>query len=717
MEGTKKLSEKLLEVLNEEDMTKVSKYLVSKPIHDVVDTFISMVSNDDKLDKDDIYTLSLLLKIANKVYNYTGESTGISDSDYDMLVSFVNENLDKDLDITESIPNKDNNVVSHRYISLRGTLDKIYKITDEDVLKNKSQKSLDDWIKTCNNKLRAKGSNRSINDCDVIVMPKFDGVSCEFEYNKYGILIRALTRGDVKTNEAQDVTHIFKDIAAKGPFNASKYEYGLKTEIMMSEEHLSEYNEKYGTDYKSTRSIISSIMNSDEADERVDLIKIVPLRVSYMVDGEESRQYLAPEVYSYPYTKCKLSDLDEIHEFAFTHKYVNVDGKTRLRCDGAVIYINDEEIQDLLGREDNKQKYEVAFKFTEEVGYSKVEDIKFTTGLHGTCTPVCYFKPLKLKGNTVEKASLGSYARFKELQLSKGDTIKVLYDIIPYVMYDEKDEKCKRNKDHNPIKAPMVCPDCGMPLFESETLSTLTCVNDNCPCRIKGKILNYCQRLDIGRISYETIDTLYKLGYLRSIPDLYTLKNLRSELENINGFGKKSVDLMINSIESKKNISEATFIGALGITGIGPKKISTLLNEMSLEDVIYYAMNDMYLVYTVAEGFGDKMAKKLCDGIKENINTINMLLNELTLEKVEIKDAKYHVLFTKLSQKDIDEYKDFINSTGGVIDESIKKSTTSLVVCPNKYTTSTKISKAREWGIPVVTLADMKKYINDNFVD
>ena len=282
-----------------------------------------------------IKLLRIILKLCNSVYNSTGSDTGLSDSEYDELIEFYKGISGDESIITESLINTESEA-HHKFKTLRGTLDKIYKITDEDVLKNKSQKSLDDWVmQTEKRYFENTGKHIDLMECDVIVMPKFDGVSCVFECDENGKMIRALTRGDTSQNKAQDISHIFKGMF-KGSLENQNTPYGEKTEVMMLDDKLREYNELYHKDYKNTRSIVSSILNSKEKDERVDYLHIVPLRISFMNDGEESQQILAPEVMSYPHINCKLKDLDAIHDFAFKHKTVY----PGLRCDGAVIQLS-----------------------------------------------------------------------------------------------------------------------------------------------------------------------------------------------------------------------------------------------------------------------------------------------------------------------------------------------------------------------------------------
>ena len=689
---------KLIKVMNSEDMRKIYEIYLSDSEKDYRDVYITSYYNE---------LLALILKITNSIYNYTGDSTGLTDSEYDELRSYY-EAHNKSLDITEKLVEK-NNVTSHKYLTLRGTLDKIYKITDEDVLKNKSQKSLEDWVQQCQRRIKLSSSaDYDLWNEEIMVMPKFDGVSCVFECDKDGHLIRALTRGDTVRNEAQDITHIFKDIF-KPPFTA-EHEYGLKTEIMMLDSDFDKVNDMRTKKFKNTRSIVASILNSDEPDDRAQYLKIIPLRYSYYIDGKESQQYLPPMVYDYPYIKCKLKDVDKIHEFAFSHKTVN----TGLRCDGSVIRFTNPDLQKVLGREDNKQKFEVAFKFTEETAYSKVKDIKFTIGLFGRVNPIVIFKPVTMKGNKVQKASLGSYRRYKDLHLAKGDKIKILYDIIPYVDFDDSDPNCKRSKNE-PIEVIEVCPECGHALEEGDSGNILYCANPHCPSITRGKILNYCKKMDIANISYATIEDFYNEGLLTSIADLYTLDDKRHLIYKIPGYGENKLNAIIDEINNHRYVPASVFFGSLGIEGISTKKFKSVFDVVSFEDLLLTIReNDKeycegYL--SSIPGIKEKTAGKIYDGLKNNLNTIDKLLNYLSIIDDKNEPNKFSVVFTKVRDDDMEK---FIKENGGEVVDSLTKNT-SFVIVPVRGVSSNKTKKAESYNIPIVPIDEAKKYIKDNY--
>lgn len=694
---------------SKEVMDRAVKLLNSKDFQDFkIKLFkkLDMVVDDMSMNM-----IKYILKICNSIYNHTNYSTGLTDSEYDLLVSHYNMVTGKDI-ITESELSKDN-TSNHSYKSLRGTIDKIYKITDEDVIKNKSQSSIEDWINRIQNRYNdITGKNINLLEEEVYVMPKFDGVSCIFECDGNGNVVKALTRGDTERNIAQDITSMFRDVFVSHNYDKP---HGVKTEIMMTDENLEKYNKDHNTNFKNTRSIVSGILNKKNPDiEDIEYLTIVPLRYSYFENGEESLQFIPKESLQYPHMNCKLKEFDKIHEFAFSHKTV----LPGLRCDGCVIILTNPELQKNLGRENDKNKYEVAFKYTEEIAYSKVKDIQFSAGLFGRLVPVVEFKEVTLKGNTISKASLGSYKRFKELELCKGDVIKIAYDIVPYVDYDETDPSCSRSGKF-PIEAPTSCPECGgiieIEEDSNDELSILRCTNPKCPCRLRGKILNYCIKMDIGNISYNTINDLYEAGYLLTIADLYSLKDNRKEIMKLDGYSELRIDNILNEIDNHMEADLPTLLGSIGIEGVSVKKFTSILEYITLEEVLKYSEEENINVFVVIPGIKEKTAQKLIDGINSNRKLIEFLLNIISIKKTKSSKGEFTVCFTKVREDDEPGLKEFIEEAGGVIDNNSFTKKTDILVIPYEGVVSSKINKAVKYDIPIVTIDKLKDYIKNNF--
>ena len=701
-----------------EKMEELIKLMNSKEVRLDINLFLSKCHNDEKLTTDETNELHDLIRAALFIYTETGESTGMTDSEYDILYEKLQQ---EGLDMEISMPVVGNGEKeNHKYISLRGTLDKIYAVTADEELQNPSRISLDDWINSSERKIKSK-TDKDINlkEQDIYAFPKFDGVSIEFEFSSKGELQRALTRGNTKTNEAKNVTHIFKGWF-KGPYDNYPTEYGLKTECMMTDEDLAIYNKTYNTTYKQTRSIVSSIINSKEVDERVNFLRIIPLRISSLdKDGNEMLQTLAPGVFDYPFITCKLGDGEKIKEFGAKHTYVKVKNSDKdthnLRCDGVVLYIIDEEIQKILGRENNKQKFEVAYKFNEEIAYTKIKGIEFTTGLFGSINPVAQLEPIKMKGNTISSVDLGSIRRFNTLHLAVGDTVRISYEIIPY-LYMDSDPKCVRS-GNEPIPLPTVCSDCGSPLEQGVTDATLYCRNPECPCNIKGRILNYFRKLNIDGISYETINDFYNYGYLKSIKDIYKLRKHEKELKEIPGYGEKSINEILKSIYSHTTVTESEMLGAIGIESIGQLRFKSILNVITYDELIELCLEEdetkALAVLCTFPGIKTITATKVIKGIKSNIKLIQYLEDKLDLIKDEKPQSSlFNVYFTKVSNEELEK---FTQDKGGSVSDRFNKDIDILVV-PMLGIESAKVPKAEKWGIPVVPVAEYKKYVEDNIL-
>lgn len=687
----KKSVEEVSEIMKSSDMKKKTYMYLHR----------DLISKNTPYNEEELHEIEMILKITQYIYNNSGMDTGLTDSEYDGLYSIIIANDGSDDTSAPIVPNS-KNLTTHKYPSLRGTLAKIYYLNDNDETRtNPNRKSLMEWAASMQNKLyQSTGSKVNLLNEEVFVFPKFDGVSAIFELDEDGNILRVLTRGFTETNEAQDITRHFQHLEPRAYHEFGKgVKYGLKTEIMMANKDLDYYNKTYRKNYKNTRSIVSAILNSDTYDpDKSRLLKIVPLRVGD-IDGN---QKLAREVMDFPYMRCRLKDTDVIKKFAFDHRYVF----DELRCDGAVIYIINESLQKKLGRENNKNNFEVAYKFTEETAFSKLLDIEYRVGLFGRIAPVAKIKPVVMKGNTIDTVSLGSIGRVRDLQLRKGDKVKILYDIIPYLQFDED---CEHNKKHYPFELPMLCPSCKQKLEYSDSGDIATCVNPGCSYRIKGKILNYLNKMNIDNISYGIIDKLYEEGYVKDILDLYKIKDNFDEISNISGFGKISVQTWIDEIESHMVVPDYVVLGSIGIEGISKKTFEKIMNVFDIEDLFEITDNMQVGKLCQVEGIKMKSAEKIINGIYENKQLIQDLDDILTIlaSKGRVDISKFSVAFTNIRDE---EKEKFILLHGGRIDDSLTKKTTFLVV-PTLNTESTKVDKAKKYGIPIIHIDDIEAKI------
>lgn len=670
-------------------------------IHQVLNSFDKgMIA----LDETTASIIANIVDIAYYIYTYSGLDTGITDTEYDKLYEILHLNGKEDFVTLPLIQNKNKDISYHSFPQLRGTLSKIHYLEQPKTKENKSRKSLDSWIDSAEKIYRQRtGENINFKDLDIYVFPKWDGVSVIFEFEEDGSLKKALTRGYTKFNTAEDVSHHFRGL--KRPIrrleggSEDPEEYGLKTEVMVLEESVLEYNQMYGKDYKQSRAIASGIINSDKPDERNSYLIIMQLRYITKNEGIEK---LCPEVFDHPFVRCKLGEYDVIENFAQDHRFTE-----GLRCDGCVIHIIDPKVQQVLGRENDKNAFEVAYKFTEEYEYTTVKDIEFQVGLLGRITPVVKIKPVNLKGNTIRSASLSNIDRLDELKLAKGDKVKVLYDIIPYVTIDGE---CEFNRSGNdPIRPKEKCPSCNSKLIRQG--SFLVCNNPDCDCRKKGKILNYLVKLRIQDISYSTIDILYDLDIITSIEDIYSLHKHKKLISSIPGFGEVLFDNWLKQINERRHVPDYLVLGALGIDGVAEKNFSKILSNVNFDELMDIVNNNDIDSLTCIEGIGDKKAEKIIKGIKENKKLIKFLWEELDIYHKDLDDAKFTVCFTKVRDINLETY--IINMGGEVVDSITSK--TSILVVPNLDTRSSKVKLAKKHNVKIVEIDKLKSVIKRRY--
>lgn len=690
--------------LTEETMTDIVTIMHRKEVQRYIQFLLNKIVEGQELNGGEFQNLYLLCNILQSIYNYSGKDTGVSDYDYDKLYEAMNtwNNLGTEI-ITTPLLSK-NNVVHHTYTSLPGTLEKVYTLTEEEQSSNEHRSSLTDWVKSRERDYKtATGKSINLWQEEIYVFPKWDGVSVSFEFDEHQNLKRALLRGDTSANETKDVSFIFYPITSriidKG---MSGKAYGKKTEVMMHEKDFKKYNKEFGEDYHSTRSIVSSIVNGGERDGREDLLEVIGLRTSIIENGEEKLQELSENVFERPYLRCRLKDVDAIRKFAYDH--TEVDG---LRCDGAVIYIIDPKIRKILGRKDHKNKYEVAYKFNEEVAYTQIEGITFEVSPFGRVFPTANFKTKKMKGNDISNVSLGSIARFNKLKLAKGDTVKILYEIIPYLVMDENDPKCKRSGKPR-IEAPSNCPLCGEPLEINPKGTILNCINPNCGCRKIGKINNYIKKMGLKNIGERTIARFYEAGFVKDIKDLYKLRKHYNELTDLPGFSDTSVTNILLELESTKRVTPAKLMGSIGIECIGEKTFDKIFRRYEVEDLLEFADEKDTVKLTEISGIGQPTAKKILDGIKENKKLIEFLMEKITIRYDLRPEPNFEVYFHKIRSKTAEE---LVKQAGGANANSFTKKTAMLIV-PNDLTGDTaKTEKAKTWGIPIVKIGDLESVL------
>ena len=633
-----------------------------------------------------------------QILENTEVGSPVTDMEYDnmqeLLVSMGIPRLTGTVEINDAIK------VSHTYTSLRGTLGKVYYLSKDEPRTNKSRKYLYEWIERMERRYQERtGKSIHLGDQMVLVQPKFDGVSCVLEVQNR--TCTWITRGDTRNNRASDVSNIMRPFQDAFVHDSN---CGIKFEVMVTEENKETINKMLKDGYKNSRQLVTATINANEPDFKVDYLYPVPLRIIY--PNQKIEQIHPQLIEKFPTMQCRLNEVEKIREFANKNRYVDLHG-VRLRTDGAVMTILDPEIQEALGRENDINLFEVAYKFTEEAGYSKVKGIEFYVSEFGHITPVLVVHDVILKGNTINHISLANKERFDELGLCYGDEVKVLYDIIPYVTVDEK---CRRGSGRL-IPFTPVCPKCGEPLDLDQV--EVQCNNPKCMSRILGRILNYCDVLRIKNIGYSTLETLYLYDFLpHGIRSLYRLKKHSFDIQMLDGFGKIRTKKLIAEIEAKRRLDDYQFFGALGIEGLSTKTFQMIFQNISLEEFLNmiklknYSLLKAKLV--AIKGIGDSKADLLVQYVKNGPNKKDLLklLDEVILRATYGRSAwKGRVVFSGCRPSAEDREK--LQSLGYEASDSWSKQA-KLLVIPYENFESDKRTKAEAANIPIVLLSSLR---------
>lgn len=625
--------------------------------------------------KQDKTVIEQLTYILHEVYNKTGD-VFISDDKYDSLYA-----LNKDINNVELAGSTVHTLKKypHKYPMLRGTVEKVHYVTkaEKPIINDKTvdaRKSYEEWITAIE-----KRTGISMDDKEIRCSLKVDGVSGIIEL-EFGICKRALKRGDVDNNEAEEILILrnrsFPDMKKYG-------ECGLKSEIYMSYDKFEEFKNQYG-EFNSPRSAVTSIVNADEVDDRkLEYITIFDLEI--YSDGEsimpENIYHILPSATNY---EAIAVIVDELERYAEKHA---------IPADGVVIRIMDKKIQELLGRDGGVNKFEVGFKFKPKKYKARLKKVNFSMGKGGSYTPVAEIDPIVIKGNEITNISLGSIPRLAKLDLRIGQTVLITYDVIPY-LYDCDDDKHEFTEK---VSVPTHCESCGEPLKYQK--SRLLCDNDDCDMVKYGRILNYAVKVGMEGIADETVSDLMEYLDIREIYQLYDVVSHRMTLLDIRGYDEISVDAIIESIELRRKLPLDLVIGSLSIPNVGRGIMQKILNKFSNEEFLKMLEDGVFYKLTDIRGIGDSVVNSLTKWrfTKDNYKNLKELFKRIEiLEPTKTVDS-HTILFTKVRDY---EFQSFLESKGyGIVDKYTKD--VDVVIYGDE---SKKTEKARKDGKLLMTL-------------
>ena len=535
---------------------------------------------------------------------------------------------------------------------------------------------------------------------------KLDGLTVVLTYQQ-GKLFKAVTRGngeigEVITNNAKT----FKNIPLSIPYEGRLVLRGEAIIKYSDFEKINREIEDAQAKYKNPRNLCSGSvrqLNSEiTAKRNVNFIAFALISAEN-VDFKNSieQQYLWLEQQGFEVVERKevtSSNMEETVKY-FAEKIKEYDYPS----DGLVLMYDDIEYGLSLGRTAKFPRNGIAFKWEDEQAETTLEYIEWSPSRTGLINPVAVFKPVELEGTTVTRASVHNISIMEELKLGDGDTIKVYKAnmIIPQI-------------SENVTKSgviPEICPACGerTEIKNDNGVKTLYCPNKQCPAKHVKLYSLFVSRnaMNIDGLSEETLEKFIDAGYIHEFADIFNLSRYQKEIVETPGFGQKSYDNLIDSLNKAREVELHALLYSLGIPNIGvanAKLICKYFNN-DIEKITHATAEELVKI----DGIGDKMAVKFVEYFsdKENIKKFNNLLNELTIIKEENNEeqnmAGLNFVVTGSVERfaNRNEVKDYIEKRGGKVTGSVT-SKTNYLINNDLLSNSSKNKKAKELGIEII---------------
>lgn len=581
--------------------------------------------------------------------------------------------------------------------------------------------------------------------CDIVlkynvskynVSIKYDGVSCELWYLE-GKLIKALTRGDkIIGDDITENVKTIKNIPLQlfGSFSDCEMTY-VRGEILMPKSRLNIINEQRIKDnqpvFANTRNACSGSIK--QLDPKVTASRGLIFKAWDVFGGNHIFDTMSEKIdfleqigfYYESGTRPFTVNIDEmltgnivnrVSKFKEEIDLLNLD----FDYDGIVIKIDNVHIQNSIGTKDTRAiEWGIARKWNEENEVETVlEGIDWQVGRTGVLTPVGRLTPVECNGVIISNVTLHNWDFIGSMQINIGDILRITRSggVIPYVIG-------RRSGEYSYIpKMPTECPACGSNVYQDGAL--IKCTNYNCSAQSIGRILQFCSKdcMDIRSIGERVVEDLVLFGVVEDICDLYSLKERYtvSELVDIlgEGYGNKSVEKMLESIEMSKEKPFANVLAGLSIPNVGKVVARQLAKEFKN---IYNLIDTKYIDLINLDGIGEIMADEIYRWFSFTKN-VEMCLKlkkyglkmEIDEEILENKGGNLNgliVCFTGSSNKfKGDEVEKFLEENGAKCVHSVSKKLNYLII--GEKPGSSKVKKAEENGVSIINENDFyKKYL------
>ncbi len=554
-----------------------------------------------------------------------------------------------------------------------------------------------------------------IGDHETLLSWKLDGLTIVLTYEN-GELAKAVTRGngvvgEVVTNNAR----VFRNIPLKIPYVGRLVLRGEAIITYSDFEQINESIEDVDARYKNPRNLCSGSvrqLNNEITARRNVRFYAFGLVSAESVDFHNSRaeqfEWLKNQGFEVvEYRKVTAATLDQAMDY-FSAAITEND----FPSDGLVALYDNIAYGDSLGRTAKFPRNAFAFKWADEIRETRLEKIEWSPSRTGLINPVAVFDPVELEGTTVSRASVHNISIMRELQLGIGDRITVYKAnmIIPQIA-----ENLTKSGE---LPIPDTCPACGQSteIRRVNEVESLYCTNPDCPAKKIKAFALFASRdaMNIDGLSEATLEKFIARGFIHDFGDIFEISRHREEIVTMEGFGEKSFENLMASLEKARETTLAKVIYSLGIANIGLANAKVICRHFDddLEKIRRADEEEVSSIDTIGPVIARSLTEYFAD--PENNRKLDHLMSHLAIKKEEKKGEQIFqnmnfVITGSLEHFDNrNQAKELVESLGGKVTGSVTKKTNYLI---NNDTTSnsSKNKKARELGIPVISEEEFLK--------
>ena len=546
---------------------------------------------------------------------------------------------------------------------------------------------------------------------------KLDGLTIVLTYEN-GSLVKAVTRGnglvgEVITQNARTFTNLPVKISFKGKLIIRGEAVISYPDFEKVNETIEDAEEKYKNPRNLCSGSVRQLNSAVTASRHVRLIAFSLVHADDKTFDYRSEQFDFLSSLGFETVKYYKVNKDNIHERV--REFAKAIQTYEIPSDGLVLTYNDIKYGESLGMTAKFPRDSIAFKWEDETAKTVLREIEWSPSRTGLINPVAIFDTVELEGTSVSRASVHNLSVIEELKLGIGDEILVYKAnmIIPQIAKDIT--------EGDNIMPPDKCPCCGGPTKVRiiKEAKSLYCENKDCPAKKIKKFSLFVSRdaLNIDGISEATLERFINEGYIKEYADIYRLNEHKDEICLLDGFGEKSYDNLMESIEKSRTVSLPNLIYALGILNVGLSNAKVICRAFNndLETVLNATKEDLLNVDGVGDVIADSFSSYFAND--RNKEELERLLKFLTIKSESIKtdgelNGKTIVVTGSLNlynnRKDLQLE---IEKRGGKLAGSVSKNTF-LLVNNDLLSNSSKNKTAKELGIPIVSEQDfVNKYL------